>query len=197
MAIQRHSDHPGASLGSSGCSTQNIRVQYSDNPGFLAAAGRMDSHAVCSVIWLETVATSGLAGLATAASSSTSCPTCRRCFGAPHCWVLMMVLLRSYVANVVSYRRDEVDTGHWLLSWFGECSLSAPLLRRCSPCWWCKKIQCRVVFPPLPHSPSRIPPLGWRRMMDRGARMCCRCHHQLQGRSLFPVCSGLRLHYHL
>ena len=27
--------------------------------------------------------------------------------------------------------------------------------------------------------------------------MCCRCHHQLQGRSLYPVGFGLHLFHHL
>ena len=44
---------------------------------------------------------------------------------------------------------------------------------------WCFHRYC--------HSPSWVPPLGWRRMAVCGAWMCCRCHHQLQRRLSCPA----------
>ncbi|KAG2549175.1 hypothetical protein PVAP13_9KG175600 [Panicum virgatum] len=65
------------------------------------------------------------------------------------------------------------------------CSVDALLVGGASKshAGWC--------FHRFRHSPSRIPPLGWRWMVVRGARRSCRCHHQLQGRSSCPVSCGL------
>nr|TKW12726.1 hypothetical protein SEVIR_5G054550v2 [Setaria viridis] len=65
------------------------------------------------------------------------------------------------------------------------CSVDALLVGGASKsnAGWC--------FHRFRHSSSRIPPLGWRWMVVRGARRSCRCRHRLQERSLSLVSCGL------
>ncbi|KAG2560072.1 hypothetical protein PVAP13_8KG027351 [Panicum virgatum] len=75
----------------------------------------------------------------------------------------------------------DAGIGWWLLSWFVDALLVDGGKK--SNAGWC--------FHSFHHSSSRFPPLGWRWMVVRGARMCCRCHLRLQGRLSFPVSFGL------
>jgi hypothetical protein len=69
--------------------------------------------------------------------------------------------------------------GCWLLLTLDECPSLAPLLRRRSP-WWCQKIKCRVVFPPLPSFPFKGSS-PWMALDDgTWARMCWRMSSSVQ-----------------
>ena len=72
-------------------------------------------------------------------------------------------------------RRGPVNVLLWRLCFVGVLLGGASK----SIAGWCFHSYC--------HSPSRVPPLGWRRMAVRGARMCCRCRHQLQRRPSCPI----------
>ncbi|PVH36938.1 hypothetical protein PAHAL_6G201700 [Panicum hallii] len=68
-----------------------------------------------------------------------------RCFTFAHV-TAPAEFLESPAASLFVLFLDLLDVGRWPLPWFGECSSSAPLLRRSSSCLWHHRIKCRVLY---------------------------------------------------
>ncbi|PUZ51476.1 hypothetical protein GQ55_6G190500 [Panicum hallii var. hallii] len=68
-----------------------------------------------------------------------------RCFTFAHV-TAPAEFLESPASSLFVLFLDLLDFGRWPLPWFGECSSSAPLLRRSSSCWWHRRIKCQVLY---------------------------------------------------
>ena len=123
---------------------------------------------------------------ASATTSPMSLPTCRR-----HLWRSMLPAAGLGAASSKVYALSPPDSSLARLALAAGChrgSVNVLLWCLCfvgvlldgtskSIAEWCFHRYC--------HFPSWVPPLGWCRMAVCGARMYCRCHHQLQRR---PSC---------